>query len=84
MIQRSKEVGAYEAKNNFGLLLDRVVRGDEIVITRHGQPVARLVPYRVPVDREKVRRAIASLRRARKGSSLGGLKIKDLIDEGRR
>lgn len=84
MIQRSKEIGAYEAKNNLGQLLDRVARGDEIVITRHGQPVARLVPYRAPFDREKVRRAIASLRRGRKDSSLGGLKLKDLIEQGRR
>lgn len=84
MIQHSNEIGAYEAKNSLGQLLDRVARGDEIVITRHGQPVARLVPFRAPIDGEKVRRAIAGLRRARKGSSLGGLKIRDLIDEGRR
>lgn len=84
MIERSNEVGAYEAKNSLGQLLDRVAGGDEIVITRHGRPVARLVPYRAPVDSDAVRRAIAQLRRVRKGSSLRGLKIKDLIDEGRR
>ena len=36
------EVGAFEAKNTLGTLLDRVERGEEIVITRHGKPVARL------------------------------------------
>jgi prevent-host-death family protein len=38
------EIGAFEAKNTFGSLLDRVLRGEEITITRHGVPVARLVP----------------------------------------
>ena len=37
------EIGAFEAKNTFGSLLDRVLRGEEIVITRHGVRVARLV-----------------------------------------
>jgi prevent-host-death family protein len=40
----TKEIGAFEAKNTLGSLLDRVERGEEIVITRHGKPVARLVP----------------------------------------
>ncbi len=39
-----KEIGAFEAKNTLGTLLDHVERGEEIVITRHGKPVARLVP----------------------------------------
>jgi len=38
------EIGAFEAKNTLGTLLDRVERGEEIVITRHGKAVARLVP----------------------------------------
>ena len=38
------EVGAFEAKNKLSALLDRVEQGEEIVITRHGRPVARLVP----------------------------------------
>lgn len=37
-------IGAFEAKNTLGSLLDRVEQGEEIVITRHGKPVARLVP----------------------------------------
>jgi prevent-host-death family protein len=37
-----REVGAFEAKNRLGALLDQVVRGEEIVITRHGKEVARL------------------------------------------
>ncbi len=38
------EIGAFEAKNKLGSLLDRVENGEEVVITRHGKPVARLVP----------------------------------------
>jgi prevent-host-death family protein len=38
------EIGAFEAKNKLGFLLDRVEQGEEVVITRHGKPVARLVP----------------------------------------
>jgi len=39
-----REIGAFEAKNKFGQLLDWVERGEEISITRHGKEVARLVP----------------------------------------
>jgi prevent-host-death family protein len=56
------EVGAFEAKNTLGALLDRVQRGEEIVITRHGQPVARLVPYAGGIDRGQVRAAAERIR----------------------
>lgn len=39
-----KEVGVLEAKTHFSALLDEVTSGAEIVITRHGRPVAKLVP----------------------------------------
>ena len=78
-----REVGAFEAKNRLGALLDRVERGEEIVITRRGKPVAKLVPAGSGFDREKVRRAVAGLLKASRGLTLGGLKIRDLINEGR-
>lgn len=37
-------VSIYEAKTRLSHLVDRAQRGDEVVITRHGRPVARLVP----------------------------------------
>jgi prevent-host-death family protein len=78
-------VGAFEAKNTLGALLDLVENdGEEIVITRRGKPVARLVPASPGFDREKARRAVAGIIEASRGVTLGGLKIKDLIDEGRR
>jgi prevent-host-death family protein len=78
-----REVGAFEAKNRLGSLLDRVEQGEEIVITRRGKPVAKLVPTGPGFDRAKARRAVAGLLEASRGLTLGDLKIKDLINEGR-
>lgn len=78
-----REVGSFEAKNKLSALLDQVEHGTEIVITRHGKAVARLVPAGPGFDRDKARRAAAGLREASKGVTLRGLKIKDLVNEGR-
>jgi prevent-host-death family protein len=77
-------IGAFEAKNKLSALLDEVELGGEVTITRHGKPVARLVPATGGVDREKAKRAVEAIRAMRKGVTLGGLRVKDLIDEGRR
>ena len=79
----TREVGAFEAKNKFAALLDQVQRGEEITITRRGKVVARLVPARPGFDQDKARRAVAGLLEAGRGITLGGLKIKDLINQGR-
>ncbi len=78
------EVGAFEAKNKLGTLLDWVEAGEEVLITRRGKAVARLVPAEPGFDRAKARRAAAGLLEARRGVTLGGLQIKDLVKEGRR
>ena len=46
------EVAAVEAENQLGSLLDRVENGEEVVITRHGKAVARLVPNKPEIDSE--------------------------------
>ncbi|WP_029010409.1 type II toxin-antitoxin system Phd/YefM family antitoxin [Azospirillum halopraeferens] len=80
-----REIGALEAKNTLGALLDRVERGEEVVITRRGRPVAKLVRADSGSDRECQRAlAAAGIRALRKGVTLGGGSVKDLIDEGRR
>lgn len=62
-----QEIGAFEAKNTLGALLDRVEHGEEIIITRHGKPVARLVPNIGSVDRTQARAAAGRIRtRAKK------------------
>ena len=77
------EVGAFEAKNKLGTLLDWVEAGEEVLITRRGKAVARLVPAEPGFDRAKARRAADGLLEARRGITLGGLKIKDLVKQGR-
>ena len=57
-----REIGAFEAKNTLGTLLDRVLQGEEIVITRHGKPVARLVPNSGRIDRSQAKAAVERIR----------------------
>jgi len=52
------QVSVYAAKTQLSRLLDRATRGEEIVITRHGKPVARIVP----VDRRRTPRKLGALR----------------------
>lgn len=56
------QIGAFQAKNTLGALLDRVERGEEIVITRHGKPVARLAPCAPTIDQDEVHAALARIR----------------------
>lgn len=74
-------VGAHDAKTNLAKLLDRVERGEVIVITRHGTPVARLVPFAEPIDQDRVRQAIDGIRRLQRRLNLDGLRVEDLINE---
>jgi prevent-host-death family protein len=53
-------IQASEAKTHFLRILDDVERGESIVITRHGKPVALLSPQ-VEIDRDRVRQAAASI-----------------------
>ncbi|MBI4541104.1 MAG: type II toxin-antitoxin system prevent-host-death family antitoxin [Gemmatimonadetes bacterium] len=78
------KIGAYYAKSHLSELLDRVQRGERITITRHGRPVAELVPAPGSPDRT-VDEAIGQILALRKGRRLGSdLTVRDLIDEGRR
>jgi len=77
-------VALFEAKNRLSELIDRVVAGEVIEITRRGKVVAQLAPPVRDSDAATARQAIDALRAAREGVSLGGLKIRDLIAEGRR
>ena len=66
-----REVGAFEAKNKLGQLLDLVERGEEIVITRHGRQVARLVPSKQAYSRDQARAAIGRIRERAEKLKLG-------------
>lgn len=77
-------VGSFEAKTHLPQLLERVARGEKILITKHGQPVAMLVPAPAEGPRD-VRQVIRELKALRRGNVLGeGLSVRDLIEEGRR
>jgi prevent-host-death family protein len=78
-------VGIFEAKNRLSELVERAARGEEIVITRRGEQVARLVPPRTLDALGQARTLAARIRRSRSGQALGdGASIRDLIEEGRR
>ncbi|MDE0356232.1 MAG: type II toxin-antitoxin system prevent-host-death family antitoxin [Gammaproteobacteria bacterium] len=77
------EVGAFDAKTHLSSLLNKVAQGEEVLITRRGIPVARLVPAQ-EADRSRVAKAIQRLRSLREGVELRGLSWKELRDRGRR
>jgi prevent-host-death family protein len=79
-----KEIGAFEARTHFSALLKRVARGETIVITRRGAPVARLVPIAAASSRARREQAIARIKALAKRHTLGGLRLKALRDEGRK
>jgi prevent-host-death family protein len=83
-LRQGNSVGAYEAKTHLSELLEKVEAGQEITITKHGTPVAKLVPIKKEASAEERVAAIQRIQMLGRGLSLGGLKIKDLISEGRR
>lgn len=82
------KVTAFEAKTRFGELLDRVARGEEVVITRHDKPVARLVPEGAR-RLDDIRRSVTGLRelqqriRRRSKAKLSDQDVRSAIETGR-
>ncbi|MBU1053105.1 MAG: type II toxin-antitoxin system prevent-host-death family antitoxin [Proteobacteria bacterium] len=76
-------VGAYEAKTHLPKLLERVMRGERITITKHGIAVAVLQPVNqaIPTDAREV---IADIRKFRDKHSLGNLSIREMVEDGRK
>jgi prevent-host-death family protein len=75
-------VGAFEAKTHLSTLLDQVAAGEEVLITKHGKPAARVVSA-ARIDRERVNDAYEKLKLLRKRTTLGGLSWQELRDAGR-
>ncbi|CAN5766134.1 type II toxin-antitoxin system prevent-host-death family antitoxin [soil metagenome] len=75
------EVGAYEAKTNLSRLLERVEQGEKITLTRHGRPVAMLVPVE---KRRSPKEVVRDLREFRGERELGDISLREMIEEGRR
>jgi len=82
------KVTAFDAKTRFGELLERVSKGEEVVITRHDKPVARLVPEGAQ-RLDEVRRSVQGLRdlqqriRRRSKAKLSDREVRSAIEQGR-
>jgi prevent-host-death family protein len=82
------KISAFDAKSRFGELLDRVAKGEEVVITRHDKPIARIVPEGVE-RKDDVRRAVAGLRdlqrriARRSKARLSDREVRSAIEDGR-
>jgi prevent-host-death family protein len=76
-------VGAYEAKTQLSKLLERVMKGERITITKHGVPVAVLQPPD-PGKSADIKTVISEILRYRGKHSLRGHSLRDLMEEGRR
>ena len=77
------EVGTFEAKTHLSALLEKVSQGQEVLITKRGEPIARLVPAQRS-DRTQIAATIDTLLAFRKDMKLDGLDWKALRDAGRR
>ena len=76
-------IGAYEAKTHLPKLLDRVAHGENLTITRHGKPVAKLIP--VTSDQERAREALNHIIELRKHIKLAPLaELMAMAHEGHR
>jgi prevent-host-death family protein len=73
------EIGAFEAKNKLSALLDQVEQGREIVITRRGRPVAKLVPVTAVTERERSKAAMHRIRERARTLQLSPLDVEELI-----
>ena len=76
-------IGSYEAKTHLSRLLERVAKGERITITKHGVPVAMLSPPQ-PLKKPDPRMVIRKIREFRKGHTLGGICLREMIEEGRK
>jgi prevent-host-death family protein len=84
-MKKTTTVGTFQAKTHLSDLLDRVEKGEEVVITRHGAPLARLVRYEADHEQARTRAAIATLAKAKRGLRLPkGSTLRELREEGRR
>ena len=76
-------VGVYEAKTHLPKLLERVMKGEQITITKHGIPIAVLRPAVSEISTD-TKLVIAELRKFRSEHRLGRITIRQMIEEGRR
>ena len=79
-----ESIGAFEAKTHLSDLLDRVARGEKIMITRHGVPGALLVPVTETTPKLTHQEIVEEMRVLRKGVKPGRMTVREMINKGRR
>ena len=84
MLDRSSQVGMSDLQSHLDTIVQRVKKGEEITVTQRGKPVMRLVKAPKEFDVSKRTAAIERMIKRSKGLSLGRLRVRDLIQEGRR
>jgi prevent-host-death family protein len=77
-------VGAFEAKTHLAALLDRVAKGERIIITRHGTPAAVLAPVAGTDTRLSHQEIVKGMRSLRKRVKPGNMSVRQMVQEGRR
>jgi len=76
-------IGAFSAKTHFSALLEKVEKGEQVIITKHGHPIAKLVPI-TGISKTQAQEAIQAIKEFLSSHTLGKLNWKDLRDEGRK
>jgi prevent-host-death family protein len=76
-------VGSFEAKTHLSSLLERVAKGERITITKHGIPIAMLVPTGSTGKRDRAE-VVRRLEQFGRGRGLKGITLRELIEQGRR
>ncbi|MBC8167570.1 MAG: type II toxin-antitoxin system prevent-host-death family antitoxin [Bryobacteraceae bacterium] len=77
-------IGAFEATTHLASLLDRVAKGEKIIITRHGVPAALLVPVGPSEQKLSHKEIVEGMRELRKRVKPGTMSVRDMVNEGRR
>lgn len=78
-----RTIGSYELKTHLAQVLDDVEQGQSVIVTRHGKPIARIIPDDVAVE-DRTKKAVQGLRDFQRVQLPTGVTIRSLIDEGRR
>jgi prevent-host-death family protein len=78
-----ERIGICHARSKLSELIERVQTGEEVVLTRRGEPVARLVPEKVRPRRSKSA-AVARIRALSRKLDIRDIDVRELIVEGRR
>ena len=83
---RTPSIGLFEAKTHLSELVARAEQGEEVIITRHNRPVAKIVPVHPVADDSRARheRAVDEMIQFRKRYRLGGIAASELIEDGRK